>query len=66
MGDFAKGVDAPTLPVDPTLAARKEKAATDQANAVQIESQGDTASIMARYGTRLALAGSVAPTLAKF
>jgi hypothetical protein len=49
----------PQLAVDPNLAA--EQAQADQLNAqqLQLQSQGDTASIMARYGTRVALGGAV-------
>jgi hypothetical protein len=44
-------------PTDPRLDA--ERAAADAANlkAMMAEAQGDTASLMARYGTRLAFAG---------
>lgn len=47
----------PTIAVDPNLAA--EQAQADQINAqqLQLQSQGDTAAIMARYGTRMALGG---------
>ena len=49
----------PTLPDDPNLAAEQAKAQQDQVKALQVEASGDTASIMARYGARLALSGSM-------
>lgn len=49
---------APQLPADPNLASEQAKAQADQVKALQVEAQGDTASIMARYGARLALAGT--------
>jgi hypothetical protein len=50
----------PQLAVDPNLAAEQQQ--VDQLNAeqLQIQSQGDTASIMARFGARVALGGAVA------
>ena len=48
----------PTLPVDPNLAASQEAAANANVAALQQQAQGDTASLMARYGARLALAGT--------
>jgi hypothetical protein len=50
--------DPPQItPTDPRLEA--ERAAADAANikALSVQAEGDTASLMARYGTRLALAG---------
>lgn len=46
----------PAVPVDPNLAAEQAKATADNLKALQMQAQGDTASIMARYGARLALA----------
>jgi len=40
------------------LPLEKEKAQTDLVNALQAQTQGDMANLMARYGTRLALGGS--------
>jgi hypothetical protein len=56
-------MDKPNTPTvaatDPTLQALTAQANTDQITALQTQAQGDTASLMARYGTRLALAGAV-------
>ena len=48
----------PTLPDDPNLAAEQARAQNDLVDALQVQTQGDMASLMARYGTHLALAGS--------
>ena len=50
--------NAPALPVDPNLAAEQTQAQNDLVSSLQTEAQGDTASLMARYGTRLAMAGT--------
>jgi hypothetical protein len=48
----------PPIPAtDPRLDAQSTQASADEIKALQIQSEGDTASLMARYGTRLALAG---------
>lgn len=53
---------APTLPVDPNLQTEQAQAQNDLVGALQTQTQGDMASLMARYGTHLALAGtSVSP-----
>lgn len=52
---------APEIPVDPNLAPAQERAKNDQIKALQTQVQSDSASLMARYGTRLALAGTQAP-----
>jgi hypothetical protein len=49
----------PLPPEDPRLIAEQQRADADNVAALQVEAQGDTASLMARYGTRLALAGAV-------
>jgi hypothetical protein len=51
-------VPLPQIPVDPNLAAEQAQASKVIAEQTQAQAQGDTAAIMARYGTRLALAGS--------
>jgi len=51
-------------PIDPTVAALDAKAKADDITAMQQTAQMDTASIMARYGTRTAMAGSMAAPLA--
>jgi len=45
-------------PPDPMLTALNAKAQADQATALQNTAQIDTASLMARYGARLAMAGT--------
>lgn len=49
---------APQLAVDPNLAAEQAQAQNTLVTNLQTQAQGDTASLMARYGTRLALAGT--------
>ena len=48
----------PEIPVDPNLALDQAKAQKTLIDSLQTQAQGDTANLMARYGTRLALAGS--------
>jgi hypothetical protein len=43
---------------DPNLQAEQAQAQKTLVDQLQIQAQGDTASMMARYGTRLALSGS--------
>jgi hypothetical protein len=58
-------VDPPPVAVDPNLATEQAQAQATLISNLQTTAQGDTASLMARYGTRLALAGSgVAPIAA--
>ena len=52
----------PQLAVDPNLAAEQQQAAQLNADQLQIQSQGDTAALMARYGTRVALGGAIGGT----
>ena len=49
---------APTLPPDPTLQSAEQAAQNQNITALETQAQGDSASLMARYGTRLAIAGS--------
>lgn len=54
-------MDAPTYqapPPDPMVTALDAQAQTADQVAAQNQAQQDTASIMARYGTRLAMAGA--------
>lgn len=54
-------MDAPKYqapPPDPTVTALNAKAQADDITALEGTAQIDTASIMARYGTRLAMAGA--------
>lgn len=49
----------PTVaPTDPTLDAEAAQAQQAKMMALQSQAQGDTASLMARYGTRLAMSGA--------
>lgn len=50
---------APQLAVDPNLAAEQQQAQNNLVGNLQTQASGDTASLMARYGTRLALAGTM-------
>jgi hypothetical protein len=50
--------DPPPVAVDPNLQAEQAQAQASLVANLQDQAQGDTASLMARYGTRLALAGS--------
>jgi hypothetical protein len=47
----------PQIAPDPNLAAEQAQAQKTLIDNLQAQAQGDTASLMARYGTRLALAG---------
>ena len=60
-------MQAPTYtppPPDPTVTALSQKAQQDDLAALQDKSSIDTASLMARYGTRLAMAGNTTSPLA--
>ena len=46
------------MPVDPNLQAEQQQAQNDLVQSLQQQASGDTASLMARYGTRLAMAGA--------
>jgi hypothetical protein len=48
----------PELVADPNLQANQAAANKTLVDQLQVQAQGDTASMMARYGTRLALSGS--------
>lgn len=48
-------------PVDPNLQMEQQQAQAEQVRQLQIQASGDTASLMARYGTKLALAGMTPP-----
>ena len=45
----------PTIPVDPMLATEQSEAQNDLTGALETQTQGDMASLMARYGTQLAM-----------
>ena len=49
--------NTPSIPVDPSLATEKQTAQNDLVTSLQTKTQGDMASLMARYGTQLAIAG---------
>jgi hypothetical protein len=48
----------PQLATDPNLATEQQQASNTQIVALQQEASGDTAALMARYGTALALSGA--------
>ena len=48
----------PEIPVDPNLAAEQAQAQKTLIDSLQSQAQADTANLMTRYGTRLALASS--------
>lgn len=48
-------------PPDPNLALQEQQAQKAQVDALQTQAESDTASLMARYGTKLALSG-LSPT----
>jgi hypothetical protein len=50
--------DTPQIPTDPNLAQEQSEAQNDLVTSLQNKTQGDMASLMARYGTQLALAGT--------
>ena len=50
--------EQPKLAVDPNLQAEQAQARKTLISGLQDQAQGDTASLMARYGTQLALSGS--------
>ena len=50
--------EPPAPPPDPALAAEQQQAQNSLVAGLRTETQGDMASLMARYGTQLALAGS--------
>ena len=50
--------DTPQVPVDPALATEQAQAHSDLVGGLQNKTQGDMASLMARYGTQLAMAGT--------
>ena len=56
MGDL---IPKPQIPVDPNLALEQQQADAANIRALSTQAGGDTASLMARYGSRLALAGSL-------
>lgn len=54
--DTPKAAPAPQIPVDPNFATEQQQAQNDLVSSLQTLTQGDMASLMARYGTQLALA----------
>ena len=51
--------DPPKIEADPNLAAEQARAQSTLVANLQNEAQLDTANIMARFGTRMALGGSL-------
>ena len=48
---------SPTIPIDPNLQQEQQQAQSDLVSGLQTQTQGDMSSLMARYGTQLAMAG---------
>lgn len=48
---------APQVPTDPALQAEQQQADNDLVSSLTAKTQGDSANLMARYGTQLAMAG---------
>jgi|GEM_PF-3335575 len=48
----------PPVAVDPNLKAQQDAAQAELVRNLQVEAAGDTASVMARFGTRMALSGT--------
>lgn len=55
---------SPQIAIDPNLAQEQAQAQTDLVSGLQDKTQGDMASLMARYGTQLAMAGTTVAPLA--
>ncbi len=53
---------SPQIAVDPNLKAQQDAAQATLIQNLQVQAAGDTASIMTRFGTRLALGGMGAGT----
>ena len=49
---------SPQIPVDPNLAPEQAQAQNDLVGSLQTQTQGDMGSLMARYGSQLALSGA--------
>lgn len=56
---MGKPAATPQVQQDPMLQQLMQTAQQQQTQALQTEAQGDTASLMARYGARLALGSSM-------
>jgi hypothetical protein len=56
-------VKAPAPPTDPNLAIEQQTATQQLAQGLQTQTTGDMASLMARYGTQLAIAGGTTSPL---
>jgi hypothetical protein len=54
---------APPVTPDPNFAPEQLQAQQDLISGLQVQTQGDMASLMARYGTHLALAGGTTSPL---
>ena len=50
--------DTPQIQTDPNLAQEQSEAQNDLVTSLQNKTQGDMSSLMARYGTQLALGGT--------
>jgi len=49
---------SPLLPPDPNLQAEQNQAHANLIDSLQLQTQGDMAALLSRYGSRLALSGS--------
>lgn len=49
----------PATTVDPNLATEEKEAQANLVKSLQTETSQDSASLMARYGTRLAMSGTI-------
>ena len=56
--------DPPPVAVDPNLAAEQARAKETLISSLQTQAMGDTANLMARFGTRMALAGGMTAPMA--
>lgn len=54
----------PQVTTDPNLANEQAQAQSDLIGSLQTQTQGDMASLMARYGTQLAMSGTTTSPLA--
>jgi hypothetical protein len=53
----------PQIPTDPNLLTEQQQAQNSLVSSLQDKTQGDMASLMARYGTQLAMAGTTVSPL---
>src|ERR1700733_7082171 len=56
--ESSKDNQTPSVPTDPNLTAEQQQAQNELVASLQTQTQGDMASLMARYGTHLAFANT--------